>query len=413
MSLNLDKSQWKRVSFGDVATASKAKCDPDSGEVERFVAGEHMDTDNLRIERWGEVGEGYLGPAFHRRFQPGQILYGSRRTYLRKVAVADFAGVCANTTFVVDANPERVLPEFLPFVMTSERFHAHAIAESKGSVNPYVNWSDLTWFEFDLPPLDEQKRIAGLLWAAESHRLHCRRRALASQAVFEQVRIALLTPSADDELNIASHLSAVDTWTDSLPEGWRRARIKDVARVRSGATPLRDKREEYFVDGAVPWVKTLDLNEGVLTETDECITARAVAETSAKVVPAGSVLVAMYGGFGQIGRTARLGVAAATNQAVSALLELDPGVDAEFMHEVLMAGRPRWKRVAASTRKDPNITKRDVENFEFPLPSPEKQREVVSTLRILRRAHDAAANEEMVLREFTGALLAEVFGGAA
>lgn len=172
MSLSLDKSTWKRVFLGDVASASKEKVDPTGGTVGRFIAGEHMDSDDLKIHRWGSTEEAELGPAFHRRFRPGQVLYGSRRTYLRKVAVADFDGVCANTTFVVETRDADVmLQEFLPFVMTSEPFHAFAIAESKGSVNPYVNWSDIERYEFDLPPLDEQKRIADLLWAVERHRM--------------------------------------------------------------------------------------------------------------------------------------------------------------------------------------------------------------------------------------------------
>lgn len=171
MSLNLDKTGWKRVPLGEVAAASKDKVDPSDGSVERFIAGEHMDTDDLKIHRWGVTGEVDLGPAFHRGFRPGQVLFGSRRTYLRKVAVADFEGVCANTTFVVETKDEEVLlQEFLPFVMTAEPFHAFAIAESKGSVNPYVNWSDIERYEFNLPPLDEQKRIADLLWALEGHR---------------------------------------------------------------------------------------------------------------------------------------------------------------------------------------------------------------------------------------------------
>mgnify|MGYP000872390766 CR=1 FL=1 len=171
MSLNLDRSAWKRVLLGDVAMASKERVDPTSGDVDRYVAGEHMDTDSLKIHRWGEVGDGYLGPAFHRHFHPGQVLYGSRRTYLRKVAVAEFDGVTANTTFVVETRGTSVLlQEFLPFVMTAEPFHAFAIRESKGSVNPYVNWSDIARYEFDLPPIDEQKRLADLLWAVENER---------------------------------------------------------------------------------------------------------------------------------------------------------------------------------------------------------------------------------------------------
>jgi type I restriction enzyme S subunit len=171
MTLNLDKTEWKRVTLGEVAAASKEKVDPSDGSIERFIAGEHMSTNDLKIHRWGDTAEVDLGPAFHRRFRPGQILYGSRRTYLRKVAVADFDGVCANTTFVVETKDEgALLQEFLPFIMTAEPFHAFAIAESKGSVNPYVNWSDIERYEFDLPPLDEQKRIADLLWSVERHR---------------------------------------------------------------------------------------------------------------------------------------------------------------------------------------------------------------------------------------------------
>jgi type I restriction enzyme S subunit len=120
-----------------------------------------MDTNELRICRWGLIGEGYLGPAFHMRFKPGHVLYGSRRTYLRKVAVADFEGITANTTFVLEPkDPTALLPALLPFIMLTESFHEHSIKQSKGSVNPYVNFSDLAWYEFALPPPEEQGRIA-------------------------------------------------------------------------------------------------------------------------------------------------------------------------------------------------------------------------------------------------------------
>jgi type I restriction enzyme S subunit len=128
-----------------------------------------MNTDDLRIRRWGTIDDGYLGPAFHMRFKPGQVLYGSRRTYLRKVAVPDFAGICANTTFVLEAkDPAVLLPELLPFLMQTEAFSEHSIKQSKGSVNPYVNFSDLAWYEFALPPLEEQRRIAAVLMAIDS-----------------------------------------------------------------------------------------------------------------------------------------------------------------------------------------------------------------------------------------------------
>lgn len=155
------KPGWTHVAFGDVVRQVKDHVDPAASGLECYVAGEHMDTDDLRIRRWGTVGNGYLGPAFHMRFRPGHVLYGSRRTYLRKVAVADFEGITANTTFVIESSdPNVLLPELLPFIMRTEAFHRHSIKKSKGSVNPYVNFSDIAAYEFALPPLNEQRQIA-------------------------------------------------------------------------------------------------------------------------------------------------------------------------------------------------------------------------------------------------------------
>ena len=76
------KVGWTTVAFGDVVRQIKDKVDPEDSGLERYVAGEHMDTDDLHIRRWGVIGDDYLGPAFHMRFKPGQVLYVSRRTYL-------------------------------------------------------------------------------------------------------------------------------------------------------------------------------------------------------------------------------------------------------------------------------------------------------------------------------------------
>jgi type I restriction enzyme S subunit len=155
------------VRFGDVVHSVKVDVNPETSGFQRYVAGEHMETDNLHITSWGNIGNGYLGPAFHRKFVKGQVLYGSRRTYLRKVAVAEFDGICANTTLVLEPKDGSLLPELLPFIMQSESFTEFSIKNSKGSVNPYINWSDLARYKFPLPPLDEQRRIAEILWAAD------------------------------------------------------------------------------------------------------------------------------------------------------------------------------------------------------------------------------------------------------
>jgi len=162
------KPGWRIVRFGDVVRDVKVTVNPETSGLERYVAGEHMNTDDLHIRQWGTIGDGYLGPAFHRKFVKGQILYGSRRTYLRKVAVAAFDGICANTTFVLEPKGDELLPELLPFIMQSESFSTHAVKQSRGSVNPYVNFRDIAWYEFALPPKDEQRRIADILSSLEA-----------------------------------------------------------------------------------------------------------------------------------------------------------------------------------------------------------------------------------------------------
>ncbi len=162
-----DRTKWRRVRFGDVVRQMKEQVDPEVDIVERYVAGEHMESENVHIKKWGTVGDGYLGPAFIRKFRKGQVLYGSRRTYLKKVAVAEWDGVTANTTFVLESIEGQMLQEFLPWIILSERFTKHSVQESKGSTNPYINYPDIAKFEFDLPPLDQQRRIAEILWAID------------------------------------------------------------------------------------------------------------------------------------------------------------------------------------------------------------------------------------------------------
>ena len=126
-----------------------------------------MKSEDLHIREWGDLTDEYLGPAFIRKFEKGDILYGSRRTYLRKVAIAPFEGITSNTTFVIKADEKKINKKLLPFIMLSEGFANHSIKNSKGSVNPYVNWKDLANYEFLLPPKGQQAQIAELLWAMD------------------------------------------------------------------------------------------------------------------------------------------------------------------------------------------------------------------------------------------------------
>jgi len=162
-------SDNQHVKFGDVVDIAKESVDRANNPYERYVEGGHMDSASLKLCRWGVFGDDYVGPAFHRVFKKGQILYGSRRTYLKKVAVAEFDGITANTTFVITPKKnEFIRQELIPYLMLSDRFTNHSVLNSKGSTNPYVNWSDIARFPLNKISNSKQNEILNILKVAET-----------------------------------------------------------------------------------------------------------------------------------------------------------------------------------------------------------------------------------------------------
>lgn len=161
----ISKAGWTRVAFGDVVRLSKARvADPEAAGIERVVGLEHIEPGDLRIRRWGDVAD---GTTFTTLFKPGQVLFGKRRAYQRKVAMADFAGVCSGDIYVLEPANDRLMPELLPFLCQTDAFFDHAVGTSAGSLSPRTNWTSLARFEFLLPPIQEQARFVEVLIAAQ------------------------------------------------------------------------------------------------------------------------------------------------------------------------------------------------------------------------------------------------------
>jgi type I restriction enzyme S subunit len=168
--------------------------------------------------------------------------------------------------------------------------------------------------------------------------------------------------------------------------------------------------KEYFL-GHIPWVKTLDLNGGHVRSTEERITEAALRSFGGEVNPIGSVMVAMYGGAGTIGKSGVLAIPAATNQAVASILP-DPAVfDPDFLHFQLLHLRPLWMRFSQGNRKDPNINKGVVERMEVWLPDISEQQRIASHLRtqldLVRDAQVALQNQFRDLIQYSTSIVVE------
>lgn len=398
MSLDLDKPGWARVTLGTVATASRERVDPSDGSVDRFVAGEHMDSDDLKIHRWGDARETDLGPAFHRRFHPGQVLYGSRRTYLRKVAVADFDGVCANTTFVVESKDQSILmQEFLPFVMSSEPFHAFAIAESKGSVNPYVNWTDIEGYEFDLPPLDEQKDIADLLWAVERH-------------------------ARSLDTSLIEHAMARSRWLEvalaqgRASDGWRLEHVP--ALVTNGPTNGKSAPAVDQQDG-VPTLSISAIRDGrVLGGSSVKYMGVEPNSVANFVIREDDFLIVRGNGNKQL--TGKAGVAAGglpvgcVYPDLLIRLRFDPNIIiTAFAAEQWNSTHAHTEliRRAKSTNGIWKINGQDIRSHQLIVPPLAAQRQLLERLKVFGAAAEAIQSESVAIQALRRSALADVFGG--
>ncbi|WP_047430540.1 restriction endonuclease subunit S [Staphylococcus argenteus] len=155
---------------------------------------------------------------------------------------------------------------------------------------------------------------------------------------------------------------------------WEEKELGEIFQIISGSTPLKSNKE-FYENGNINWVKTTDLNNSKVTHSKEKITEYAMKSLKLKLVPKNSVLIAMYGGFNQIGRTGLLKIDATINQAISALL-MNHETNPEFIQAYLNYQVKGWKRYAASSRKDPNITKKDIEQFKVPYVSINEQQKI-------------------------------------
>lgn len=165
-----------------------------------------------------------------------------------------------------------------------------------------------------------------------------------------------------------------------IPNDWNVTTVGDLAETSSGSTPPRALADRYFRNGHIPWVKTLDLNNSEIYATEERVTQSAIDETSLRSYPCGCVLVAMYGGFKQIGRTGLLRIPAAVNQAITAIRPDRERLLSEYLLTVLNYRVDYWKLVASSSRKDPNITGTEVRSFPLALPKLKEQEAIAGAL---------------------------------
>lgn len=162
--ITIDKTGWKKWRFDEFAQNISERVEPSQTDMDVYVGLEHIDPDTLHLSRHGHPSD-VEGTKL--RFYKGDIIFGRRRAYQRKTALATTDGICSAHAMVLRAKEDVVDPSFFPFLFHSKQFIDMAITISVGGLSPTINWKDISKQEFLLPPKSEQKRLAELLWAAD------------------------------------------------------------------------------------------------------------------------------------------------------------------------------------------------------------------------------------------------------
>jgi type I restriction enzyme S subunit len=228
------KPGWKVWRFDQMATNVNVRIDnPSESGMEHYIGLEHLDTDSLKIRRWGTPDD---VEATKLMFKKGDIIFGRRRAYQRKLGVAEFDGICSAHAMVLRSKPDVVLPEFLPFFMQSDLFMSRAVEISVGSLSPTINWKTMAAQEFALPPLDEQRRILELLSAIES--------ALESLGEAEAV---------GEKLYDSALLDAFENLPNASPKKVKECYDIQLGKMSSEKSRLGENQKTYIKNNNVLW----------------------------------------------------------------------------------------------------------------------------------------------------------------
>lgn len=276
----------------------------------------------------------------------------------------------------------------------------------KGTTRLKLTQGSMQLMPFPLPPLSEQQRIVERIEELFAKLDEAKERLQEVADSFAVRKAAILHKAFTGELT--------KQWRREngvSDESWEEKKLGDICKIGSGGTPSR-KHEEYY-NGNIPWIKTGELAWNVITESEEYITEEAVANSSAKMHFAGSVLVAMYGQGLTRGKAAILGINATTNQAVCALQPLEL-LTSEFLFYYFMKNYWQFREEAVGGNQ-PNYSAKMISNWVINLPSLPEQHEIVRLIDDLltreRSAQQAAEQALASIDLMKKSILARAFRG--
>jgi type I restriction enzyme S subunit len=366
------KPGWKRVKFGEVVRLNKETCkDPEAAGINRVIGLEHLEPGDLRVRSWADVAD---GTTFSNRVRPGQVLFGKRRAYQRKVAVADFDAICSGDIYVFETTDQaQLMQELLPYICQTDSFFEYAVGTSAGSLSPRTNWTSLAAYEFVLPPLEEQQRIAEFL------------------SVRERSRDAYLQASIAAEEVARAFVR--DYFASFAGKFWTGAELSTL--ITKGESP--NWQGFTYHEAGIRFITSENiLDREIDLDPAKFISQEFHQKLSRSQICAGDVLVNIVGA--SIGRAAvvpdEIGEAN-TNQAVAVIRPRRELIEPKFMLEWFLS--PFGQRIVAGQQVNTaraNISLSDLRGMHIPCPGKAEQERLLGIVDELRTGARACRIKE-------------------
>ena len=287
--------------------------------------------------------------------------------------------------------------EFIKWILSSDLLQNQMYENSKGTTVDTITIEKANNYFLPLPPIAEQYRIVKLLckWDAYINDINKNKEVILNNIRTYKSKILDLAisgklvpqdPNDEPAIELLKRVNPDFQPCDNshygnlpfeVPDGWCWATLGSIGKWQSGATPSRMRKDYY--GGDIPWLKTGDLNDWYITDIPEYITQQALNETSVKLNPAGSILIAMYGAT--IGKIGILTMPATTNQACCACISHN-GIEQMYLFYYLLSHKGEFVRQGGGGAQ-PNISKEKIVETLIPIPPLSEQLRIIKAIEAI------------------------------
>ena len=283
---------------------------------------------------------------------------------------------------------DKLLPDYLYMFFCRDEFDRYARYKSTGSATEFFNWEDMCAVPFEIPPMDFQQLVVNA-YKVLNERIETK------QKINDNL-VAVVTASIQKNVGRGALINLTEAEMDrlTLPDGFEIQTISEFCReTKSGSTPSRTNNE-YWENGTISWVKSGEVHNNITLQTEEYITPLGLSESSTKLLPKDTVLMAMYGvTAGEVGY---LAIEATTNQAICGMI-CNSKADAAYLYFSLIQSQAAISRLSNGGAQD-NLSKNFIDNIKIVVPPSE----------FIENLNLAAIIEQMTLNTKEIALLEEV-----